>query len=63
MEVLLPDVGSDLAPLFTKLRIYDGSMQIIYGLFKVDFVKEFVGCFLKQCVSRENHCEAQTHHQ
>lgn len=42
MEVLPPNVGSDFASLFTKLRVYNSCVQIIYGLFKVDIIKEFV---------------------
>jgi len=53
MKVLPPDIGSVLALLFTKLCIHDSCVEIIYALFKVDVVKEFVRCFLKWGVSRE----------
>jgi len=48
MEVLPPDIGSDLTILFTKLGVYDGCVQIIYALSKVGIVKELVRCFLKR---------------
>jgi hypothetical protein len=55
MEALPPDIGSDLALLFTKLRVYYGCMEIIYALLEVDIVKEFIRFFLERCVSRGNH--------
>ena len=54
MDILPPDIGLDLTLLFTKLRVDDSSMQVIYALFELDVIKEFICCFLERCELRES---------
>ena len=54
MDILPPDIGSDLALLFAKLRVHDSCMQVVDALFEVDVIKEFVRCFLERREPRES---------